>query len=201
MMNNFSWIVLLPLIIIVVVLFTFGSKRKGLYLEDKSEQSNFVLASYRDRAVAKLIDLLIFAIPTIIAFSLPKTSIFHNLLINTTSAGDTSYAFTTQTISPLYIVFTYLITATLLTSKLQASIGKYIMGLKVVTEYGGPVLYMNAIKRTYPALALEFIPMVGISIHLLNLTLFFTKKRQTPFDIFAKTVVVYRKGIQDEKME
>jgi uncharacterized RDD family membrane protein YckC len=192
MVNNYAWIAFIPMTVIVVVLIIFGGKRQGIQLENKSEPDNFVLASYRDRAVAKLIDLLIFAIPTIIAFALPESSFFHNVLINTQSTDDTSYAYTTKTVTPLYILLTYLITATLLSSKLQASIGKYIMGLKVVTENGGPVLYMNAIKRTYPAMALELIPIVGLSIHLLNMTLLFTKKRQTPFDMFAKTVVVYR---------
>jgi uncharacterized RDD family membrane protein YckC len=191
-MNNYAWIAFIPLFVIVIFIAVFGGKRASIQLENKSESFNFVLASYRDRAAAKLIDLLLFAIPTIFAFALPESSFFHNLLINTQSSGDTSYAYTTKTVTPLYIILTYIITATLLSSKLQASLGKYIMGLKVVTENGGPVLYMNAIKRTYPAMALELIPIVGLTIHLFNLTLLFTKKKQTPFDKFAKTVVVYR---------
>lgn len=121
-------------------------------------------ASFSKRLIAALVDALILLIPCFLA----------------------NHAF--PVVGGIIIVFLYY--PFLEASELQATIGKYAMGIQVITEDGHRLSLRSSLIRTFFKLISSSMLFLG------HLCYFLDQKRQALHDILAHSLVIYGKNEQ-----
>lgn len=154
--------------------------------------SNIKYAGFWRRFVGWLIDFLILIIishwVTIFASSLISSPIPDSLTITSITSAVLGTAAVIVVIDFIVMVAYYLLEAT----PLQATIGKYIAGIRITDERGSRISYGKAVlRRVYSLLSIVII-FIGYIVAA------FTPRKQTIHDMLAKTVVTVnrqRKGV------
>ena len=133
-------------------------------------------AGFWKRAIASLVDGIVMSVVTYISDAL--TGLFF-LMFGLT---DTTFANTVTFIIGLFAAWLYY--ALLESSSVQATLGKLLLGIKVVDLKGRPISFARATGRLYGKY-LSFM-ILGIGI----LMVAFTKKKQGLHDIIAGCLVI-----------
>jgi uncharacterized RDD family membrane protein YckC len=136
-----------------------------------------IFASFGSRLVAYIIDLtILFIITSLIwtIFSLPVPE--RNVLTN--FRGLVLFS------NPFGSIMGWLYFALLESSSIQGSLGKHILGLKVVNERGGTISFINATGRYFAKIVSTVILFLGYANILIS------RKKQALHDVLASTYVV-----------
>lgn len=171
----------------------------------KSYAGNLRRAGILSRTIAYLIDALIigagimlFALTTVLflmAIGVPVETSASDTSFNARMSGD---AVTGWMVAVMILVmlaffvtaFSYVICYTiLLEGYFGRTVGKYLMGLKVLREDGTKIGYREAILRNIPKYLSNF-----IFFDALIMLIFFSKEKQRAFDKVAGTIVVHTRG-------
>ena len=150
--------------------------------------SDVKYAGFWRRLTAWLIDLLILIIVSHWA-SLPFSSLFQSQILGVLASSSVFSAgfflvILEELIGSFIIIGLYY--CLLEASPLQATVGKYIAGIKITDSNGQRITYGKALLRRVYAILSAFIIFIGYIIAG------FTPKKQTLHDMFAKTVVVVK---------
>ncbi|MCU0352471.1 MAG: RDD family protein [Cytophagales bacterium] len=161
------------------------------YTTPGAEPTNY--ADFGRRLVAAIIDGIIVSIPLYILMAVLGVGAA-SMMGGAAAGGDFSEADATAaaagmmgTMFLVYIVFFVLVMAYYAyfeSSEKQATLGKQVMGIKVVNMTGDRISFMNALGRAAAKTFLSGICLIGYIMAL------FTAKKQGLHDMIASTLVV-----------
>lgn len=161
------------------------------------ESSKLQYASFQRRTVAFIIDtlivgsilaLLVLVVFPYFGFNVFETRTFPGTYYTGTFVSAASLIFITLWIFTSYFIFfSCLYFATLEASPKQATIGKMVVGIKVVNYTSERITFMRATGRYFSKILSQVILFIGY------IMAGFTPKRQALHDIIASTVVIKNK--------
>lgn len=148
----------------------------GVTAATAEDYHQFSYAGFWKRVLASLLDGLVMSVVTYIADA------FSSLIFVIFGLTDTTFANTVTFIIGLFAAWLYY--ALLESSSVQATLGKLLLGIKVVDLEGRQISFARATGRLYGKY-LSFM-ILGIGI----LMVAFTKKKQGLHDIMAGCLVI-----------
>ena len=177
-----SWISTLLTVVVTVLLFT-SAWRRPVPTPDVLEKAQAVLAPQGWRLLAGVIDLL----PLVIAVTIQASTMNSDHTLSTMP--------TTQEMLPFYIgvgvYVAHTLAAELITGR---SIGKFLVGLRVISSDGNPLTAQAVIVRN--VLRLIDVMLIGLPLALI----LFSPMRQRLGDMAGRTIVI-RDAVIEESNE
>jgi uncharacterized RDD family membrane protein YckC len=145
--------------------------------EDKERAASMI-----KRAIAQVIDLFImFLLFILSSFLVP---VFMNI---TTNKKVTALLSNPQVVHKYIFLFSAFLIFVVFVATYNASIGKMIMGIKIVSKEADAIYFIQTFKREVLFKPLSIISVVGIGYA------FFNVQKKTLHDIFAHTLVIKKK--------